>query len=166
MPKSKEMKTIRPIKGYTREGKPVSITNYNKYKGIYAIGIDDPDPKKAEKTVVRAKIGLGGLTKNEGGLYPRIRSYYICFPDGVWEYALLLSLENDAKLLKKIEKDIHTILAKKRYKSKYLTNLKESEWFQASIKQIRDAFKKVNDKYPDQTFVIFPSEYEEDEKDY
>ena len=156
---SKIIKTIKPVKGYDQYGNQVEITNSDKYKGIYAIGLDDPE--KGEKTNVKAKIGLGGLTSNDGGLLKRIRSYYICFPDSVWIYSLLITLEKDPKFLRQVEKEIHSLLEKKRYKGEYLTNLKKSEWFKASIKQIRNAFVKINKKYPSQTFILFPSELEE-----
>lgn len=157
MPKT--IKTIKPIKGYNQMGEYVEISNSDMYKGIYAIGMDDPIQE--EQTVVKSKIGLGGLTNNEGGLLKRLKSYYIAYPDGFWIYAVLITLRKDPQFLRQAEKDIHRRLARKRYKSKYLTNLRVSEWFQASIEDIRQAFIKVNEKYPDDTFIIFPSEFEE-----
>jgi hypothetical protein len=164
MPKKigREIKTIKPIKGYNQYGVYVEIPNSDLFKGIYAIGLDDPDETKQDNTIVKSKIGLGGLREDAGGLLERMRSYYIAYPDGYWIYCLLLTVEKDAKLLNKLETEIHDLLDKKRYKSKYLTNLRKSEWFRASIKQIRNAFVKVNKKYPKETFIIFPSEYEEE----
>jgi hypothetical protein len=157
---SKQIKTIKPIKGYNQHGVKVEITNSDQYKGIYSIGMDDPDEE--EKTKVKSKIGLGGLTLNEGGLLKRLKSYYIAYPDGFWIYCLLITLNKDPKFLREIEKKIHRRLAKKRYKSQYFTNQRESEWFQATIKEIRDAFVHVSNQNPNDTFIIFPSEYEEE----
>jgi hypothetical protein len=154
----KVIRTIKPIKGYNENGVWVELDNSDLYKGIYAIGLDDP--VKEDKTVVKSKIGLGGLTSNEGGLLKRLRSYYIAYPDGMWIYSLLFTVNKDPNFLRKVEREIHEVLSKKRYKSLYLTNLKESEWFKASIKQIRNAFVKVSHRYPNETFIVFPSEEE------
>lgn len=159
----KQIKTIKPIKGFNENGVWVELDNTDLYKGIYAIGLDDP--VKEESTIVKSKIGLGGLTSNEGGLLKRLRSYYIAFPDGMWIYCLLFTVDKDPDFLRKVEREIHELLSKKRYKSQYLTNLKESEWFKASIRQIRNAFVKVNKRYPNRTFIVFPSDYEEEPKD-
>jgi hypothetical protein len=160
MRKPKIMKTIKSIDGYDEFGEWVSLGNEDAYKGLYAIGLDDPDTKKQEHTVVKAKVGLGGLTTDTGGLMKRIRSYYIAWPDGCWIYALLLTLDNDAKFLRKVEKEVHSLLEKHRYKSLYLTNLKKAEWFQCSIATIRKAFLDVKERYPDKLFVLFPSDAE------
>lgn len=165
MPKKTNIiKTIKPIKGYNQYGVKVEITNSDQYKGIYSIGLDNPDEdeSKADKTVVKTKIGLGGLTTDEGGLLKRMKSYYIAYPDGYWIYCLLITLKKDPKFLRDIEKKIHQRLNKKRYKSNYYTNQRQSEWFQAKIKEIRDAFVYVSNKFSDDTFIIFPSEYEEE----
>lgn len=157
----KPIKTIKEIVGYNHLGVKYSLGNVDAYKGIYAIGIDDPDVdlKDATDTVVLSKIGLGGLTNSShSGLLKRIKSYYIAFPDGVWIYSLLLTLKKDPKFLRTVEKEIHAILEKKRYKSQYLTNLRKPEWFKCSIKDIRNAMTKVHLRYPDETFIMFPSE--------
>lgn len=155
---AKRIKTIKPIKGFNENGVWVELDNTDLYKGIYAIGLDDPI--KEMKTIVKAKIGLGGLTSNEGGLLKRLRSYYIAYPDGMWLYCILFTVNKDPDFLRKVEKEIHALLSKKRYKSAYLTNLKTSEWFKASIQQIRNAFVKVSHRYPNETFIVFPSEAE------
>ncbi len=158
MTKGKPIKTIKEIEGYDEFGEYVYLGNDDSYKGIYAIGLSDPVAKDPEDTIVLAKIGLGGLRKDTGGLLKRIRSYYIAWPDGCWIYALLLSLANDATFLRKVEKEVHKELSKFRYKSKYLTSLREQEWFKCSIRQIRQAFLKVKHRYPNDLFVIYPSE--------
>lgn len=83
--------------------------------------------------IKKTKIGLGGLKQEPGGLLERLRSYYIAYPDGFWIYSLLITVKDDPKL-------VHELLDKKRYKSKYLTNLRVSEWFKASIKQKRHVY--------------------------
>ena len=55
------LKTVRYIFGYDEYGKPIRVDNINNVKGIYAIGLDDPVSE--EKTLVHAKVGLGGLTQ-------------------------------------------------------------------------------------------------------
>ncbi len=158
MTRGKPIKTIKAIEGYDEFGEKVDLGNEDSYKGLYAIGLTDPQPKKQEDTIVLAKIGLGGLTTNAGGLLKRIRSYYIAWPDGCWIYGLLLSLKNDATFLRKIEKEVHEELEKYRYKSAYLTSLRKPEWFKCTIKQIRQAFLKVKHRYPHDLFVLYPSE--------
>ena len=158
----KVMKTIKSIEGYDEFGEWVSLGNEDAYKGIYAIGLDDP--VKEDKSIVKAKIGLGGLTTNTGGLLKRIKSYYIAWPDGCWIYALLLTLDNNATFLRKVEKEVHHVLNKYRYKSSYLTHLRKPEWFRCTIGMIRQAFVDVKNKYPDKLFVLFPSEYEPNKK--
>ena len=158
----KVIRTIKELKGYNDKGVWIELDNSDVYKGIYSIGMDDPLPGKQENTVVKSKIGLGGLTGNEGGLLKRLRSYYIAYPDGMWIYCILFTLSKDPDFLRKIEREIHALLDNKRYKSPYLTNLRVSEWFKASIKQIRNAFLKVHKKYPEETFILYPSELEPD----
>jgi hypothetical protein len=155
----KTMKTIKPIKGYNQYGQFINLTNSDKYKGLYSIGMDDP--VNEEETIVKSKIGLGGLTANTGGLFKRIRSYYIAYPDGMWIYALLITTNN--KIIRELEKRVHTLLSDVRYKSEYLTHLRKPEWFKTTIQHIRDVFQQVADEYRDKdVYVMFPSEYEEE----
>jgi hypothetical protein len=154
----KIIRTIKELKGYSDKGVWIELDNSDVYKGVYAIGMDDPI--KEEQTIVKSKIGLGGLTGNEGGLLKRLRSYYIAYPDGMWIYSVIFTLKSDPDFLRKLEREIHSLLDSKRYKSPYLTNLRTSEWFKATIKQIRAAFIKVHQKYPDDTFILLPSERE------
>jgi hypothetical protein len=164
MAQPKLLKTIRPIFGYDEFGNVIRKENIDNIKGIYAIGIEDP--VYHEDTVVKTKVGLGGLNDmKEGGLLPRIRSYYIAFPDGVWEYAFLILKQkrNPKDFLRKIEKEVHQELdkIKARYKTKYLTWTKNKpEWFQLSIKKLREIFVIIKNRYPKQLEVIYPSEIE------
>lgn len=159
----KRFRTIKSVKGYspTDDGKLefIDLTNADAYKGVYSIGLDDP--VQEENTIVKSKIGLGGLNaSNVGGLYKRLTSYYIAYPDGMWIYALLIT--KDSSIVRDLERRVHSLLENKRYKSQYLTNLRKPEWFRASIKQIRDVFKKVAKEFKDKGVkVIYPSEYEE-----
>lgn len=153
------IQTIKPIKGYNENGVWVELDNTDLYKGVYSIGMDDP--KRGVATVVKSKIGLGGLSSSAGGLLKRLRSYYIAYPDGMWLYSILFTVNNNPEFLRKMEKEIHAVLESKRYKSLYLTHLRKPEWFKASIKQIRDAFVEVSHRYPGDTFILFPSEDEE-----
>lgn len=158
---AKTFRTIKAVKGYSPKDDGnldfVDLSNTDSYKGIYSIGIDDPI--HGDKTVVKSKIGLGGLTSNAGGLYKRITNYYIAFPDGVWIYALLVT--KNEKIVRELEREVHKLLEDKRYKSEYLTNLRKAEWFKASIQHIRNIFKQVAIKFKNQGVkVIFPSEYE------
>jgi hypothetical protein len=161
----KVLKTIRRIFGYDEHGKKVWKENIDNIKGIYAIGVDDPIDE--EDTIVKTKVGLGGLNEEkEGGLLPRIRSYYIAFPDGVWEYCFLILKQqrNTKDFLRKVEKEVHFELdkLKARYQTKYTTWTKNKpEWFQLSIKKLRDVFVMIKNRYPKLLEVIFPSEYEE-----
>ena len=160
----KPIRTVRYIFGYDENGNPVRVDNINNVKGIYAIGVDDP--VKEEDTIVHAKVGLGGLTqKNEGGLLPRIRSYYTCFPDGVWEYAFLISTRKQPPtgFLAEIEREVHREMDKRkyRYETKYTTWVRRPpEWFVCSIKELRNIFKIVKQRHPKHLQVVFPSEYE------
>ena len=159
------LKTVRYIFGYDEYGKPIRVDNINNVKGIYAIGLDDPVSE--EKTLVHAKVGLGGLTQlNEGGLLPRIRSYYTCFPDGVWEYAFLISTRKQPPkgFLAEIEHEVHQELDKRnfRYKTKYLTwSKRPPELFVCSIEDLRRIFLLVKQRHPKHLQVVYPSEFEQ-----
>lgn len=154
---AKRIKTIDVIKGYDQYENYVEIDNVDNIKGIYAIG-QDLKKTKGDSQIVLAKIGLGGLNmRNEGGLLKRLKSYYIAYPDGFWEYSFLLTLKKDEKFLRQLEKEIHDKLEKYRYKSEYLTNLKKPEWFKTSIKKIREVFVEVHNEYPNDTYVVFPA---------
>jgi hypothetical protein len=160
----KTLKTIRTIFGYDEHGNIIRKENIDNIKGIYAIGIDDPVYN--EDTIVKTKVGLGGLNETrEGGLLPRIRSYYIAFHDGVWEYAFLIlkNRNNPKDFLRNIEKEVHQELdkLKTRYITKYTTwTRRKPEWFQISIQRLRDVFVAIKNRYPKQLEVIFPSEFE------
>jgi T5orf172 domain len=158
---AKVFRTIKNVKGYTPTANGfefIDLTNADKYKGIYSIGLDDP--VRGEQTIVKSKIGLGGLTTNTGGLFKRLTSYYIAYPDGFWMYALLITKDN--KIVRDLEKAVHSRLNDKRYKSDYLTNLRVSEWFRAKIKEIRKVFQEVAEEFKTKGVkVIYPSEFEE-----
>jgi hypothetical protein len=152
----KAIKTIKPIEGFDEFGERVSIGNVDQYRGVYSIGLD-LDPKKQEESTEMSKIGVSGLGTQQRGLLSRIRSYYIAFPDGVWIYALLISTNSDRKFLLKVEKEVHKELEKYRYRSPYLTNLRNAEWFKTNISTIRQAFLTVKQRYPDDLYVLYPS---------
>ena len=61
----KTLKTIRRIFGYDEHGNKVWKENIDNIKGIYAIGIDDPIDE--EDTIVKTKVGLGGLNEEKEG---------------------------------------------------------------------------------------------------
>jgi len=162
----KQIIAVRDIHGYDQDGKPVKIPNFDSYKGIYAIGLDEPIHE--EDTIVKSKIGLGGLNnEKDGGLLQRIRSYYTAFPDGVWEYAFLISKRKRVPKgwLGEIEREVHQLLdeRKTRYETQYTKAYAKRlpEWFKCKIKVIRWVFKKVQQKYPTLLEAVFPSEHEE-----
>ena len=163
----KQFHAVRDIYGYDENNRHVRLHNFDTYKGIYAIGLDPP--KNEEATTVMAKIGLGGLTqRHEGGLISRIRSYYTCFPDGVWEYCFLVTKNKmpPKGFLGKIEREVHAELDKrnKRYSSPCTREYckKDPEWFKCTIRQIRMVFLIVMKRYPDDLYFVAPSEKEED----
>lgn len=159
---AKVIKTVQDIVGVDENNHKKVIPNTDNVKGIYAIGIDDPI--KEERTIVKAKIGLGGLNEaKEGGLLKRIRSYYICFPDGVWIYCVL-QIKRYVRIpegfLRKIEKEVFAELKSQRYNTEYKTwTTHRPEWFMASIKSIRNAFRNVAHRHPDYLEVLFPNNF-------
>lgn len=160
---------VRHQFGYDEQGNEVRYSNIDTLKGIYALSPvehNDKDNKYTVESTVIAKIGLGGLTDNTGGLLRRVKSYYTAWPRGAYQFAYLI-LKKEPKnvhhtvFLKQLETRVFELLDAKhlRYNTGYHTHVRGGpEWFKARIREIRNAFKAVKLEYPDNVDLLFPAE--------
>jgi hypothetical protein len=140
--------------------KTVQLQPLRSYGGVYVIAptIDQLNTKHTNAKPMM-KIGLGM------SIFQRIDSYKTCFPNGVYEIALLIV--NDTKVpnserskyIRSLEKEAHTLLEKKRYEPIYQTYVKKKkvEWFhKITIANVRKVFEQLKDKHGDKVSCIFP----------
>ena len=158
---AKIVRTHNTIQGETYPDRIlVELQPKKKYTGVYCFA-PTLDPKKGLRSHIdAAKIGWGL------SMVGRLNQYKTCFPFPWWELAFLIinneyvRVEDRKPLARKLERELHEDLHEHRYiptDGTYVRGL--PEWFlDLTIKEIRDAFKRVADRHGRQVTCIFPTD--------
>ena len=115
-------------------------TAFRTKPGVYIIS---PYSNPAVKNTSRVKVKIG-LAKHN--LYQRIDSYHTAQPDSFWIYSVITT-SNEAGAIE-LEKYLHKVFAKFRYKNAEYEARTYGEWFKVRKARLRnDLNKAIRDKW-------------------
>jgi hypothetical protein len=142
---------------------PLDVRPFDKYKGVYAISHDNR-PYLTPNMKVLSKVGMGGSSERVGGLLKRLDQYSgMCSPDGF--YMLCLLICESGSMTRRLEKEVHALLRKRKLDYKVVfTGRERHEFFLSKVSQIHDAFIDVWREHHTSTRLWFPSILENERK--